>query len=85
MENDNYWGEICGQIDKVLKIEKSERRVLLKKNCGDNTRLFTDCSKYLSFIETAEKIDFLAREIELHSKLFSRLTRSDEGEGESTE
>lgn len=85
MKSDNYWGEICGQIDKVLKIEESERRKLLKKNCGDNPRLFTDCSSYLSFIETAEKIDFLAREIELHSKLFSRLTRPDACEGERSE
>lgn len=73
MHKDDYWGEICDQIDKVLKIEKKDRRRVLEKNCGDNTKLFTDCSNYLSFIETAENIDFLESEIELHSKLFSKL------------
>lgn len=73
MHKDDYWGEICDQIDEVLKFEKTDRINVLKKNCGDNVRLFADCSSYLSFIETAEAIEFLEHEIEFHSKLFSRL------------
>lgn len=73
MHKNDYWCEICDQIDEVLKFEKTDRQKVLKKNCGDNLRLFKDCSTYLSFIETAENIDFLESEITLHSKLFTRL------------
>lgn len=73
MHKDDYWGEICDQIDEVLKFEKAERTKILKKNCGDNAKLFADCSNYLSFIEAAENINFLENEMELHSKLFTRL------------
>lgn len=80
MNEDEYWGEICDQIDAVLNVKKTDRRKVLEKNCGDNVKLFTDCSNYLSFIETADNIDFLENEIELHSKLFSRLNQRREND-----
>jgi hypothetical protein len=56
----NYWRKIESVINKALSIENAkERKLAVKKACGDNQKLYRDVTFLLECIREAEKQGYL--------------------------